>query len=217
METQTKAIQASVKVQQAVHRPVQQPPEKSVDEFISLVKAGIESWSRAAEIARAEIDKDIGWPDKVCEKYPNFVSPAVINRFAGIGLKYIPQLALIESAGAKRLRKLPLALQQKYINEPLPVLIKGENGRGYEPLLLNFCDMTPDQAAQVIAHDRVRTDSEQRAWIEDRKKRKSDEELPQRNAGLPWRAVDDEIEVTVPTRFKTTDLLEMLRELENQR
>ncbi len=56
-------------------------------------------------------------------------------------------------------------MQETYFHNPPSLLI--QNNGDWEQLKVDIHNMTPDQAAQVFSEDHVRTDGEQRAWIED--------------------------------------------------
>ena len=67
------------------------------------------------------------------------------------------------STGGRKLRSLPLSLQARYIDEPIPLIV--DTARGTDVLLVKAKDMTPDQAKQAFAPGRIRTEGEQKAWL----------------------------------------------------
>lgn len=151
--------------------------------FIELIRKGIESWIEAGEIAARELDADPEWADKVCEGC-KWITPERVKRFADFGRKKIHPLLFVSGApGATKMLKLPYSLQEKYTKEPVEVLTA--NG---EVLLVDVMNLKPEQVHQVIGPDRIRTIAEQRAWLEE-EKRKAAEAKPVQ-VDMPYRVVN---------------------------
>lgn len=178
---------------------------KSADKFIGYVKEGITAWTLAAELARREIEANPEWPEEV-ESLSKFITSHAVRRFALIGLRYTAELAIDECAGAKRLRKLPLDFQRKYYTEPLPLLI--EKSGQWESLSVGLHNLTPDQADQVFAVDHVRTESEQRAYIENKRMNESAKPMD-----MPYRIVSNEVIFMAGARLKKRDLQLLIDQL----
>jgi hypothetical protein len=179
-----------------------------IDTFLELVQRGIDSWVEAAKIARAELATDPEWADKVAEKN-RIITAQFVHRFASIGVKFIPQLAISECPGAKRLRSLPLQVQEMCFHNPVSLLIN--NGGNWEPLQVDLHNLTSDQAAQVFAEDHVRNDGEQRAWIEDRKAKQATEP---NKVNQPYRVVGNNLMVMVACKFTRKELAQILASME---
>ena len=179
---------------------------ESSQRFISYIQEGIKAWTKAAELAREEIEKNPDWPEEV-ESACKFITSHAVRRFALIGLKFIPELAIDECSGAKRLRKLPLETQRKYYTEQLPVLI--DNRGNWDCLNVDIHNLTTEQAEQVFADDHVRTDAEQRAFIESKRLTKHVTKMP----NLPYRIVGKEVVFLAGTRMTRQDLKRLLAQL----
>ena len=132
-----------------------------INRFANYLREGMRCWLQAGEIVRQEIAKNPDWPEEVAAKFP-FINVATVRRFANIGLKYIPELAIDCSPGGKYLAKLPLELQRKYYSDPIPTLVYNQGNP--ECLLISLHNLTSNQAAQVFAADHIRTEAEQRSW-----------------------------------------------------
>lgn len=176
-----------------------------IKNFLDLVHVGIQSWLQAAAIAREEISKDAEWPDKV-QQQSKIITRDFVVRFSHIGVKYIPELAISDCPGAKKLRKLPLELQKQYFTQPLSLLIN--NNGNWETLMVDLTNLTSDQADQLFAEDRIRTEAEQRTWIEDKRAK---EQVPIA-ANSPFRIVKDEIIFMAGARFKKRDFKRLLND-----
>lgn len=159
-----------------------------IAEFVSLIQGGIALWAKAATIAREEVAKDPSWPERACEETPG-LRIEFVNRFTGIGVKYLAELCVMECPGAKKLRKLPLHVQERYIRELVPVMFEGRNG--WEELHIDLQNLTKAQAEQVFDKERVRSTAEQRAWLLDQREQKRQAQsltaLALANTGLPYR------------------------------
>jgi len=80
-----------------------------------------------------------------------------------------PALFFASSVGASRLRKLPRSIQDRFINEPMPVVIVRTDGKGTDTLLIQYSNLTPLQAAQVIDIEgkEIVSEERQRALLAD--------------------------------------------------
>jgi hypothetical protein len=180
----------------------------SAVKFIEYVKEGITAWTLAAELARREIESNPEWPEEV-ENISKFITSHAVRRFALIGLKYTPELAIDECSGAKRLRKLPLDFQRKYYTEPLPLLI--EKSGQWESLSVSLHNLTAEQSDQVFALDHVRTEAEQRAYIEDKRMRTAAEPVD-----MPYRIVGDAVICMAGAKLKVRDLEFLLNQMKKR-
>lgn len=135
--------------------------------FIEAVMQGTQSLFEAGCIAAKAIDSDPNFVDRVCDLCPD-ITPEFVHRMELIGRKKLSvKLVFSEAPGIRRLRKLPLMLQEKYAVEPVPVLVNA-SANGWEMLQMDIRNLSPDQARQAIGEDRIRSEGEQRAFIEDR-------------------------------------------------
>jgi hypothetical protein len=176
-----------------------------INSFIHFLMQGIQSWMKAGDIAREQLKQDPDWGLKVAEKN-KVVTAQAVARFANIGTKWIPELAISDCPGAKKLRNLPIQIQNEVFHSQVPLLIKSQDG--WEVLKTDLHALSSDQAAQVFANDHVRTDSEQRAFIEDKKAKASSE-----RADETYRIVGNEVIFMAGTRCKLKDLKRITEEL----
>jgi len=157
--------------------------------FMDDVKEGGARWQRAAERARQAIAAYPEFPDWVVAHNPG-VNAEFVYRFANIGVKYMAELCVMECPGAKRLRNLPLQIQEQCMEANVDAAIEDRAGR-WTSLRIAVQNLTKAQADQVFAKDRVRSVAEQRAWLEDRREKKrqaqSQTAIALANTGLPYR------------------------------
>lgn len=134
-----------------------------IDSFIALFKDGVEAWIKAGEILVELVEADPHTYDYIIQKCPT-LNAGILGRFEQMGRKTLhPQLLLTASPGFAKLQKLPFSLQERYIEEPIPLVVHTEDGT--DVLLVQAKNMTKEQAAQVFAPGRIRTDGEQKAWL----------------------------------------------------
>lgn len=136
-------------------------------EFCALVEQGIDCWVKAGQLVARQLDKDPSWVDRVCQLIPG-MKAETIYRFDAIGRRQLsPRLMLATSPGHKALAQLPLTLQERYLNNPVPLLVI-TNG-ATDTLLVDVQNLTKEQCRQVFSHNAVRSEAEQRAWLEGQK------------------------------------------------
>lgn len=190
-------------IDSALQLALQLPEEAGMNWFLDRIQEGVTAWYLAAAFARKKIGLDEDWPDRVAAKSRIF-SATAIHRLANIGVKYIPELAISESPGAKRLRKLPIELQRKFWNGHIPLLIQQPDGQ-WEELLTEVENLQPAQAMQVIADDHIRTTSEQRTWLEERRANVSSQ--PNIEGKPPLEIKGRELRVYIPCTLTKDDLI----------
>jgi hypothetical protein len=134
-----------------------------IQQFITLFKEGVEAWIKAGEILVQMLEEDPYVYDYIIAQCPT-LNAGILGRFEQMGRKTLhPQLLLTASPGFAKLQKLPYSMQERYITEPVPIIVHTDEGT--DVLLVNAKDMTKEQAAQVFAPGRVRTEGEQKAWL----------------------------------------------------
>ena len=179
----------------------------AVEQFFTLLQKGYEMWMQAGKVVADALESDVDFAEKVNKAHPE-VSVDVVYAFDRIGRKQLhPKLAISDSPGAKKLRRLPYAQQEKFINQPLPVLIKQVNG--WEVLKVSVFNLTAEQSSQVFDGDVVRTEAEQRAYLET----KSSKSLIQIDE--PYRVSGRKLIVMQACQFTAGQLARLLAEMEN--
>jgi hypothetical protein len=137
--------------------------QAEVSKFIEAYQRGMSAWEEAGRIIVAIVDNDPHAVDDIVKLCPA-LTPSIIHVFERIGRGLLlPALAMDTSAGAAKLRELPLSAQKRYETEPVPLVIETEHGT--DILLVDVKNLTRDQARQVFAKGRIRSDGEQKAYL----------------------------------------------------
>ena len=134
-----------------------------IDRFVDLYVKGSEAFVQAGEILVELVDNDPHTYDYILRKFPT-LNPTILNKLEQMGRKTLhPQLLFNNSAGYSKLQKLPYSLQERYIDEPIPLVVHTENGT--DVLLVKAREMTKEQANQAFGSGRIRTEGEQKALL----------------------------------------------------
>ena len=137
--------------------------QAQIEAFITHFRRGVEEWITAGEILVQMVEQDPYVYDYIIQQCPQ-INAGILGRFEQMGRKTLhPQLLLTASPGFAKLQRLPYSLQERYIEEPVPVIVHTEDGT--DVLLVKAKDMTKEQAAQVFAPGRIRTEGEQKAFL----------------------------------------------------
>ena len=137
--------------------------QQQIEKFITLFQEGVNAWIKAGEILVQMTEEDPHVYDYIIQKCPT-LNAGILGRFEQMGRKTLhPQLLLSASPGFSKLSKLPFSMQERYIEEPVPIIVHTENGT--DVLLVQAKNMTKEQANQVFAPGRIRTEGEQKAWL----------------------------------------------------
>lgn len=134
-----------------------------IEQFIEFYKQGVNSWIEAGKIIVELVEADPYVFDYIIEQCPH-INAGVLGRFEQMGRGIIhPHLLLTNSPGNKALSRMPMSVQQRYLSEPIPLIVQTDAGT--DVLLVKAKDLTKNQASQVFATGRVRTEGEQKAWL----------------------------------------------------
>ena len=135
-----------------------------IEQFIDLLQRGYDAWIEAGKIVAKSLEDDPDFAEKVNAAHPE-VSIDTVYAFDRVGRRELyPKLLMSDTPGAKRLRRLPYAAQEKFANNPVSVLIRAD--KGWDTLKTSVFNLTSDQAAQVFDGDCIRTEAAQRAYLE---------------------------------------------------
>jgi len=150
---------------------------RGIKRFTELYLKGVEVWIEAGTILCEMVDTDPHVYDYILKDCPN-LNAGILERFEQMGRKTLhPQLLLNNSIGYSKLQKLPYSLQERYLDEPIPLIVHTESGET-DVLLVKAREMTKDQANQVFGNGRIRTEGEQKAWLIQQRSNKSRDIVP---------------------------------------
>ena len=136
---------------------------EKIAEFVTLFQHGVDAWIKAGEILVELVEDDPHVYDYIIQQAPS-LNAGVLGRFEQMGRKSLhPQLLLAASPGFAKLQKLPYSMQERFIDEPIPLIVHTDGGT--DVLLVKAKDLTKDQATQVFGSNRLRTEGEQKAWL----------------------------------------------------
>jgi hypothetical protein len=137
--------------------------DQEVKSFVAAYQSGMNAWEEAGRIIVRIVDHDPHAVDDIIAQCPA-LTPTIIGVFERIGRgQLLPSLAMDSSIGASKLRELPLSLQRRYEQEPIPLIINTNNGT--EVLLVDAKNMTREQVKQVFGKGRIRSEGEQKAFL----------------------------------------------------
>jgi hypothetical protein len=178
-------------------------------EFVAAVQLGWESWMEAGRIVVEEIDKNPNFAKEVVVASKGQFTVETVRQFERIGRnELLPQLLLdYEKPGIKRLVRCPIAVQEKYANSPVEVLVYNEGK--WDTLLVQTRNLTPVQTAQVFDVNEVRPVEAQRAWVES-KKSKAVMKQPVVDGDPGYVIKNGTIIFTKPCSFSTDELLRII-------
>jgi hypothetical protein len=136
---------------------------QKISQFITLFKQGVDAWIKAGEVLVDLVESDPHTYDYIIQQCPQ-INAGILGRFEQMGRKTLhPQLLLTASPGFAKLTRLPFSMQERYISEPIPLIV--HTAEGTDVLLVKAKDMTKEQANQVFAPGRLRTEGEQKALL----------------------------------------------------
>jgi hypothetical protein len=180
--------------------------QTEIDQIRELLQKGIECWVQIGAIVAKMIDDDPEAIDRICEACPLLTAESVLN-FERLGRKTLhPRLLISYGPGVNRLRKLPYHLQERYVTQPVELLLA--NG---ETLQCDVMNLTTQQAAQVFSSDGLRSLAAQRAWLEGEATKRV---APPSRIDLPYRITSGKLIILNACTLSRKELAKILVELE---
>lgn len=177
--------------------------DTTIEQFYTLIMQGVEAWTEAGKIVSKKMDEDPDWAEMVTNKHPE-IGIETVYAFYRIGKGVLhPKLLLSDKPGIRALRRLPYFEQEKYLNNPVKVLI--ENKGDWESINMSIYNMTPLQSKQVFDGEEVRSEAGQRAWIESQKIRTKPVDVNE-----PYRVVGKNLVIMEPCRFTQKQLMQIM-------
>ena len=132
-------------------------------EIASLIVQGIESWIQAGKLLVEALDNGSTLNELADE---SGVSKDILSRFEQVGRNALyPKLLASTSPGANALKICGYSEQKEFCENPV-TLVVCKNGT-FDNLLVNVDALTSHQAKQVFTRGHVRSEAEQRAYLED--------------------------------------------------
>lgn len=143
--------------------------ENNVKEFVALLYAGVEAWEKAGKMLVKMMSTNPNIKDKILKDHPE-ISASVLVKLEKVGRGIIkPELLLSDAAPYRVVRSLPISDQDRLLQDPqVPILI--ESSGTMDVIHVDFRYLSATQTKQVFAKDHIRTEAEQRAWMEDARK-----------------------------------------------
>lgn len=187
----------------------QHDPKQFITEFVGLFEQGKQCWIKAGKTLAEAVDKVPGFMAMMEERCPEF-PPRFLKRMLDLGRGALhEELLLANSRGEEALARLPYSWQEKFVKQPVELLIKKSDA--WDTLLVPVSDLTSEQCHQVFDGAGVRTTSQQRVYLENQWARKT---APPKQTNLPYRIVSGKLVVMVPVTFNRKELAKLLAEME---
>ena len=178
-------------------------PKAIIAEFVSAIEQGRQCWINAGKLLADAVDRFPNFMRTLQEACPNF-PPRFLNRMLDLGRGALHEdLLLGVSKGENALAKLSYSWQEKYVREPVELILKTDAGE-WDTLLVPVKDLTPEQCSQVFDGSGIRTAGQQRVYLENLWARKV---APPCKSSLPYRIVGKKL-VIVQSGF-TLDLKDL--------
>ena len=141
----------------------------AVNEFRDALLSGLEGIMRAAEVYVAAVDEDPRNADVFRDELSDFVPASAWAMFEAVGRRQMhPKLLMGGMADRKKsaaVKRLPYSQQERvFAGERVELVV--ESG---DLLKVSLLDCTADQAEQICSRAGFRSQSQQRAWLEEKR------------------------------------------------
>jgi len=184
--------------------------QQHLNSFLDLYTRGIELWAKAGEVLVAMLDENPNACEDIIKACPR-LNPEILGRFEQMGRKTLhPRLLVESSSGFDRLAKMPLSVQTRHLEEPIPMVVETE--KGTDVLMVHARNMTLAQAKQVFAGTHIRSEGEQRAWLVGQRA-KNFTPAKSTNGEPPWRIRNGRVEFLAGCTMTAGELSAVLTQI----
>lgn len=145
-----------------VKAPIAAVEDASVTTFMTLLDDVANKLMELARFVADELDKDQRFVERVVEAYPK-VSETFVMRLYAVGKgALVRELMFNESHGGRGLMRMPLAIQEKYVAEPIEIAVSED-----DTVLVDVDSMSKPQVKLVFdtGGRRLRSLNEQRRLL----------------------------------------------------
>ena len=181
---------------------------RKIIEFVELYKQGVAAWIQAGKLLVELTEADPHTYDYIIQQCPQ-LNAGVLGRFEQMGRSTLhPHLLLTASPGFAKLQKLPMSMQERYLEEPVPLIVHVDGGM--DVLLVQAKNMTKEQANQAFATTRIRTEGEQRAWL---MQQRSEAARPVNTPAMAWKIKNGRVEFQAGATLSAGELATIITQL----
>ena len=139
--------------------------EETIGAFVGLVYEGVNAWEKAGKLLVKLIGRNSDIKKRIVKEHPE-ISMSVLSNLEMVGRGEVkPAFLLSDTANYRAVRSLPVSDQAALLSDPRVPLVIREQGTT-EVLMVDFRNLQPAQVRQVFSRDHIRSEAEQRAWIE---------------------------------------------------
>lgn len=139
--------------------------EQTIENFVRVLYDGVAAWEKAGKILVALVERNPDVKAKIVREHPE-ISMGVLTRLEMVGRGFVkPEMLLSDAPAYRAARVLPVSDQARLLNDPNIPLVIREGGQT-EVLHVDFRNLQTAQVRQVFASDHIRSEAEQRAWME---------------------------------------------------
>lgn len=182
-----------------------------IDEFIQAFAEGQAALVRAGKIIVELVDSDPYVYDYIGQTCPS-MTPSILRIMEDIGRgKVLPSLAFDNSESARIMRRFPLPMQARLESEPIPLVVRNPDG-AMDVRLVKLSDMTKDQRAQAVDKDRLRTEGQQRAMLDEQAAKAAIVEIKATASVMPW-TIKNGVAIIGGVRIDRKQMLSILAQM----
>lgn len=183
-----------------------------IDQFVIAFAEGKAAFEKAGKLIVELVDSDPHAYDYIVERAPS-MTPQLIRIFEDIGRGHVlPSLAFDSSPAARLMKRFPLPQQRRLESEAIPLVVRKAGG-GTDVRLVKLCDMTKDQQAQAISRDRLRTEGEQRALMDEQLAKAAIIEVKAITQQMPYQVKGGVVVFTSGAKLDRKQVLAILNQL----
>ena len=200
------------KVSDPIHQPPLYPNQpmsteiipSNYEKFHHLIRTGIQAWIAAGQLLVEILKDNPNASQDLCAIYPD-LTPAVLAKFEAIGRGTLnPRLLLGEGPGVRRLRGMPISVQNQFADNSVDLLVLTDGGS--DTIKVAIKNLTRVQADQAFSRWGVRDLAAQRAWLEDQKTRASFSTL---ESNRPYKITGNKIRICAGVEMTREQMYEI--------
>ena len=195
------------------------PASKKMEELVTSISTGLQSWIKAGEILVDLLDNEhytLEYIVDTCKS--DILTVDRLQEFERIGRKQLrPELLISRYPAARHMLTLTYSDQVKYDENPVAVVVT-RDGDKTDVLQIATKNLTKPQCKQVFektaSGNRVRSEAAQKAWLESERTKASTQQGTKTKKAT-WEIRDGKLVIHVaPITFTRKEVMAMLQTME---
>lgn len=137
----------------------------NIEKFVELLYEGVRAWEKAGKMLVNMTKRNPKVKEKILREHPE-ISSSILAKLEAVGRGIMkPELLLSDATPYRLARDLPVSDQERLLEDSQIPLVVEKDG-SFDVIHADFRHLNSKQSKQVFSKDHIRSEAEQRAYLE---------------------------------------------------